>query len=199
MIVKEVSFTGSFTKLSQCPNEDFHEFAFIGRSNVGKSSLINMLLNKKSIARVSHTPGKTRHINFFKVNAQWFLVDLPGYGYARVSKKERAAFNNRIKSYLADRKQLQTAFLLVDTRIPPQKIDLEFANWMGAKEVPFSIIFTKADKVKSNLARKNTMAFKAELKKQWATLPPIFLTSAHNKLGRDDVLNYIESIVNESM
>jgi GTP-binding protein len=171
------------------------EYAFIGRSNVGKSSLINMLTDHKKLAKTSGTPGKTQLINHFLINNSWHLVDLPGYGYARVSKKARKTFQKLITDYFEKRQQLINTFLLIDTRHEPQKIDLEFIQWLRNNGLPFSIVFTKSDKLKPNQIEENVAHYKIQLlAKGWEECPPIFITSAQSKAGRDDVLNYIEEI-----
>ena len=194
MKIKEAEFVVSNTEYKNCPTEDIPEYAFIGRSNVGKSSLINMLTNYKKLAKTSGTPGKTQLINHFLVNKEWFLVDLPGYGYAKVSKTARASFEKFISDYLLNRDQLVTVFVLLDCRLEPQKIDLEFMNWCGEKNISFSMVFTKADKLSSSLLQKNLAKYKKEMIKYWAELPPVFVTSSESKLGQEKLLNYIGSI-----
>ncbi len=180
--------------VSMCPNDTKPEYAFIGRSNVGKSSLINMLTNHKKLAKTSATPGKTLLINHFIINKEWYLVDLPGYGYAKRSKKEIDKLDQMIRGYILQREQLVNVFVLVDIRLEPQKIDLEFIEWLGMSSIPFSIVFTKADKLTSAKARQAVESYKKQLSETWEELPPIFVTSAEKKEGRDDVLNYIEQI-----
>ncbi len=194
MKIKEAEFVVSNTEYKNCPTEDIPEYAFIGRSNVGKSSLINMLTNYKKLAKTSGTPGKTQLINHFLVNKEWFLVDLPGYGYAKVSKTARASFEKFISDYLLNRDQLVTVFVLLDCRLEPQKIDLEFMNWCGEKNISFSMVFTKADKLSSSVLQKNLAKYKKEMIKYWAEIPPVFVTSAESKLGQEKLLNYIGSI-----
>ncbi len=167
------------------------EYAFIGRSNVGKSSLINRLLERKNLARISSTPGKTRLINHFLVNNEWYLVDLPGYGYARISKKERDKWEVMIHSYLTQRQNLVNTFILVDSRIEPKKSDLDFINWFGEQELPFTIVFTKTDKLTANTMASNIAAFKAKLSEEWDELPTMFVTSAESGKGRDEILDFI--------
>jgi GTP-binding protein len=196
MIIKDASFVISNTDYTLCPPEDMPEFAFIGRSNVGKSSLINMLTGQKKLAKTSGTPGKTQLINHFLINKEWYLVDLPGYGYAKVSKKQRIQFEEFIAKYLLHRKNLMNVFVLIDSRLEPQKIDVEFMNWCGEKGIPFSIVFTKIDKLSSSVLAKNTMKYKKEMLKYWEELPPVFLTSSESNFGQEKVLNYIEQIFN---
>jgi len=194
MNISSAEFLMSNTDLEKCPPPSKPEYAFIGRSNVGKSSLINMLTNRKHLAKTSATPGKTRLINHFIINEKWYLVDLPGYGYAKVSKASKATWDKMIRDYLLKRKNLLTVFVLVDARLEPQKIDLEFINWLGEKQVPFSIVFTKSDKLKKLQIIYSVEQYKKELKKRWEELPPLFITSAEKKTGRDEVLKYIEEI-----
>jgi GTP-binding protein len=186
MEVKKAEYTGSYGKLAQCPQDSTQpEFAFIGRSNVGKSSLINMLCGRKELARVSQKPGKTQSINFYNINDTWALVDLPGYGYARTSKTNRSAFSEMIRSYLTKRSELLTAFVLIDANIPPQKLDLEFITFLGENGVPFSLVFTKADKSRNNELAKNIAAVKREVLKIFDVLPNVFVTSAERRTGRE--------------
>jgi GTP-binding protein len=193
--IKEAVFLKSSPSIKECPNPDRPEFAFIGRSNVGKSSLINMLCNRKKLAKTSSTPGKTQLINHFTINEQWYLVDLPGYGFAKVSKKQRESFNKMIHGYILNRKNLLNTFVLVDSRIPAQKIDLEFIQTLGENGIPLSIVFTKADKSKTTQLQKNLAAYKKELKKHWEDLPPLFLTSAETKAGQEELLGYIDALI----
>ena len=183
--------------VSMCPNDNKPEYAFIGRSNVGKSSLINMLTNNKKLAKTSSTPGKTLLINHFIINNEWYLVDLPGYGYAKRSKKEIDRLDQMIRGYILQREQLVNVFVLVDIRLEPQKIDLEFMEWLGLSSVPFSIVFTKADKLTAAKVHQSVEAYKKVLLETWEELPPIFVTSAEKKQGRDEVLNYIGQINQE--
>jgi len=183
--------------VSMCPQDTKPEYAFIGRSNVGKSSLINMLTNHKKLAKTSATPGKTLLINHFIINKEWYLVDLPGYGFAKRSKKEIDKLDQMIRGYILQREQLVNVFVLVDVRLEPQKIDLEFIEWLGLSSVPFAIVFTKADKLTANKARQAVEAYKKKLLETWEELPPIFLTSAEKREGRDEVLGYIEKINKE--
>jgi GTP-binding protein len=195
MEVKQAVYTGSFGKVEQCPQGNTPEFAFIGRSNVGKSSLINMLCKRKDLARVSQKPGKTQSINFYHINNDaWILVDLPGYGYARTSKTNRVTFAEMIRNYLTKREALQVAMVLIDANIPPQKLDIEFLTYLAENAVPFTIIFTKADKPKTNELAKNIAAFKKELSQLFDTLPNIFVSSAERGTGREDILNFIDFV-----
>ena len=194
MIIKTAEFVISNTDLKSCPKDKKPEYAFIGRSNVGKSSLINMLTNFKKLAKTSGTPGKTRLINHFIINEQWYVVDLPGYGYAKVSKTSRYKWEQFIAEYLRDREELVNVFVLLDSRLEPQKIDIEFMNWCGEKGIPFSMVFTKTDKLSSSALQKNLTKYKSEMTKHWAELPPVFVTSSVSKFGREKILNYIESI-----
>jgi GTP-binding protein len=194
MDIKSAEFVISNTDYLKCPDSRLPEYAFIGRSNVGKSSLINMLCNRHGLAMTSSKPGKTLLINHFLINNNWHLVDLPGYGYATAGKKTREQLQNIIESYILNREQLTCLFLLIDSRLEPQKIDLEFMEWLGENGVPFSIIFTKLDKLSHVRAMENIRAYKEKLEEQWEELPPIFLTSSEKRTGRDEVLNYIDSI-----
>jgi GTP-binding protein len=194
MDIKEVEFIMSNQDAGAIPDFNAPEYAFIGRSNVGKSSLINMLCQRKKLAKVSSTPGKTQLINHFKVNNSWYLVDLPGYGYARVSKKQRAKFIEFIRDYLTNRDTLQLLFVLIDSRHEAQQVDIEFINWLGENGIPFSIIYTKTDKNRQSEIDKSINAFKAELINYWDELPPSFRTSSKTGMGRDRVLSYIGEI-----
>lgn len=194
MQIKSAEFTVSSARIDQCPNSNLPEYAFIGRSNVGKSSLINMLTGKGKLAKTSATPGKTILINHFVINGEWYLVDLPGYGYAKRSKKDTEKFEHMITTYILDREQMTNLFLLIDVRHEPQQIDMEFMEWLGENGVPFSIVFTKADKVSKAKLTGNVMHYLTELKKQWEELPPYFVTSSETKTGREEILNYIEEI-----
>ncbi len=195
MKIKSADFVMSNSDVAKCPNEPIPEYAFIGRSNVGKSSLINMLTERKSLAKISGRPGKTQLINHFKINGNWFLVDLPGYGYARVSKKNKKTFQKYITDYFIKRKQLLSAFVLVDVRHEPQKIDLEFMEFLGENMIPFSIIFTKADKLKPKIIEKNVGSYIQELLDGvWEEAPNYFITSSSKNIGRDEVLYYIGNI-----
>ena len=194
MEIKTAEFTLSAPTVGMCPQDTKPEYAFIGRSNVGKSSLINMLTNHKKLAKTSATPGKTLLINHFIINKEWYLVDLPGYGYAKRSKKEIDKLDQMIRGYILQREQLVNVFVLVDVRLEPQKIDLEFIEWLGVSSVPFAIIFTKADKLTPNKARQAVEAYKKTLLETWEELPPVFMTSAEKREGRDEVLQYIDDI-----
>ena len=182
----------SNSQVAKCPKDRLPEYAFIGRSNVGKSSLINMLTNYKNLAKTSWRPGKTQLINHFKIDDRWFLVDLPGYGYARVSKTTKQVFQRFITDYFEQREQLVSAFVLVDIRHEPQKIDVEFMQWLGERAIPFAIIFTKADKLKSQAIERNVAAYKEALLEWWEEFPPYFVTSAQNKTGKEELTQYIE-------
>jgi GTP-binding protein len=197
MNIKDVTFIASYQKESACPKDGRPEFAFIGRSNVGKSSLINMLTNKKGLAKVSVTPGKTQLINFFEINQSWYLVDLPGYGYARTSKDTKKGFQKMIRDYMTDRATLVTAFILIDCRHELQKIDKEFIEWCGENEVPFNLVFTKADKLGKNVLQSNISNIKKELLKTWHELPQDFITSSETRDGRDEILNFIDTVMLE--
>ena len=194
MVIKKAEFVMSNSDVSKCPVEGLPEYAFIGRSNVGKSSLINMLTNHKGLAKTSGRPGKTQLINHFKINNQWFLVDLPGYGYARVSKTTKRVFQKFITQYFEKRKQLICAFVLVDIRHEPQPIDLEFMQWLGENAIPFAIVFTKADKLKPQAIERSVEVYQQVLLETWEKMPPYFITSAESKLGKEELLQYIEDI-----
>ena len=191
MVIKTAEFVKSSGKWQDCPEPNLPEYAFIGRSNVGKSSLINAMLNHKDLAKTSQTPGKTQLINHFLINESWYLTDLPGYGYARVSKSMRRDFEKIITNYILNRKNLVNLFVLVDARHTPQKIDVEFIEWCGENGVPFSIVFTKSDKLKPNTVISNVEDYKTELLKTWEDLPEIYVTSAEKKLGGDEILKFI--------
>ena len=194
MVIKTAEFVKSSGKWQDCPEPNLPEYAFIGRSNVGKSSLINAMLNHKDLAKTSQTPGKTQLINHFIINESWYLTDLPGYGYARVSKSMRRDFEKSITNYILNRKNLVNLFVLVDVRHTPQKIDIEFIEWCGENGVPFSIVFTKSDKLKPNTILTNVEDYKTELLKTWEDLPEIYVTSAEKKLGGDEILKFISTI-----
>lgn len=194
MVIKSAEFVISNSQVSKCPTTGLPEYAFIGRSNVGKSSLINMLTGKKGLAMTSQKPGKTQLINHFIINGAWYLVDLPGYGYARLSKDGREKLKAMIEDYTLERKELVCLFVLVDSRHEPQKIDLEFIQWLGEEGVPFALVFTKADKLTKGRLAANLDAYKARLLEEWEELPPIFVTSSEQQLGRDELLSYIEGI-----
>ncbi len=194
MDVKTADFSLSSPMVSMCPDDTKPEYAFIGRSNVGKSSLINMLCNNKKLAKTSSTPGKTLLINHFIINKEWYLVDLPGYGFAKRSKKEIQRLDQMIRGYLLGREQLVNVFLLVDIRLEPQAVDLEFIDWLGVSSIPFAIVFTKADKLSAAKVRASVEAYKKKLQETWEELPPIFVTSAEKREGRAEVLQYIDDI-----
>lgn len=198
MEINTAEFTLSAPRESMCPKDNRIEYAFIGRSNVGKSSLINMLCGKKKLAKTSAMPGKTLLINHFIINREWYLVDLPGYGYAKRSKTEKARLEQMISGYILQRKQLACVFVLVDVRHEPQQIDLEFINWLGASGIPFAIVFTKADKLSAGKVAVNVEAYKAKLTETWEELPPIFITSSETRVGKEELLGYIDS-VNKSL
>lgn len=194
MDIKKSEFCISSPTVSKCPKDNKPEYAFIGRSNVGKSSLINMLCNHKGLAKTSATPGKTLLINHFIVNNSWYLVDLPGYGFAKRSKSVQQKLEQMISGYILQREQLVNVFVLIDIRHDPQLIDREFIDWLGESNIPFSIVFTKADKLGPVKARQNATAWMEKLKDRWETLPPYFITSAEKKTGREEVLDYIDQI-----
>ncbi|MCG8411642.1 MAG: ribosome biogenesis GTP-binding protein YihA/YsxC [Bacteroidales bacterium] len=194
MEIKSADFIASYTSYKDCPEPVMHEYAFVGRSNVGKSSLINMLMGRKNLAKTSQSPGKTQLINGFFVNKKWNLVDLPGYGYAKVAKSVRKDFNKLIKDYAEFRENLMCIFVLIDSRHKPQQNDLAFMRWLGEKEIPFSMIFTKADKLSSSELNKNLNTYKKEMLKEWEALPNIFITSSEQKLGRNEILDFIDRI-----
>lgn len=194
MIINTARFVISNSDYRKCPADRRHEYAFIGRSNVGKSSLINMLTGRKGLAMTSATPGKTMLINHFLVNDSWYIVDLPGYGYARRSKGDRERLEGIIKNYILGREQMTNLFVLIDSRHEPQKIDMEFMEWLGENGVPFSIVFTKMDKQSPGAAEKQTAAYLAKMLETWEELPPVFKTSSEKGLGRDAILDYIEEM-----
>lgn len=194
MVIKSAEFVISNSRVEKCPTTGLPEYAFIGRSNVGKSSLINMLTARKGLAMTSQKPGKTQLINHFIINDAWYLVDLPGYGYARLGKDSRDSLRRMIEDYVLERKELVLLFVLLDCRHDPQKIDLEFIQWLGEEGVPFALIFTKADKLSKGRLAANVEAYKAKLHEEWEELPPIFVTSSEERMGRDELLGYIEEI-----
>lgn len=194
MIINSARFVISNTSVDKCPSDTRHEYAFIGRSNVGKSSLINMLTGHKSLAQTSSKPGKTLLINHFLINDSWYIVDLPGYGYAQRSKDSRQAIDKIIRSYILNRMQMTTLFLLIDVRHKPQKIDLDFMEWLGENGVPFAIVFTKLDKLSSAAGKKSISNYCTTLLEQWEELPPIFATSSEDRRGRDAILDYIDQL-----
>lgn len=196
MQIKSAQYLMSNDDFRKCPKPDMPEFAFIGRSNVGKSSLINMLTSNSKLAKTSASPGKTQKINHFVINNSWYLVDLPGYGYAKVSKSQREVFRKMIEGYILNRQNLVNLFVLVDCRIEPQQIDVEFINWLGANRVPFTIIFTKSDKIGTNVLASKIDAYREHLLQTWETLPDILVSSAVSKMGQDEILDYIQNIIN---
>ena len=194
MDISSIDYRGSFPNVNKCPADTRPEFAFIGRSNVGKSSLINMLSGRKAIAHTSKKPGKTQMINYYLVNHQWHLVDLPGYGYAKVSKRKRVVFQRFIENYFREREQLVCTFVLVDSRHDPQKIDLDFMRFLGEERIPFCIVFTKADKLGSSKLNKQILSYKKKLLNTWESVPTSFITSSANGFGRDEFLEFIDGI-----
>ena len=194
MKIKSAEFVISNSEVTKCPKEKFPEYAFIGRSNVGKSSLINMLMQRKNLAKTSGRPGKTQLINHFIINKEWFLVDLPGYGYARVSKSSKRVFQKFITNYFAKREQLVLAFVLIDCRHKPQKVDLEFMQWMGENQIPFTIVFTKADKVKPNALTRSIELYSQKMLETWEEMPNYFVTSSSKSTGRKELLDYIGEV-----
>ena len=195
-MIKQAKFLISNTDVRKCPPPDRPEYAFIGRSNVGKSSLINMLVGQKSLAKVSTKPGKTQLINHFLINDSWYLVDLPGYGYAKVSISVKEKFQKLISRYILDRENLYCLFVLIDIRHSPQAIDVDFINWLGENHIPFAIVFTKADKLSKVTIEKNVDAYNSELKKIWDELPPYLISSSLSGLGREEIISYIQNINN---
>lgn len=198
MNIKSAEFIISNSDVTKCPQGDLFEFAFIGRSNVGKSSLINTLTGRKGLAMTSATPGKTLLINHFLINKEWFLVDLPGYGFAQRGMKQRQQLQNIIQSYILMRGQMACLFVLLDSRLEPQKIDLEFIEWLGENGVPFALVFTKADKLGNGRVKDNVNRYLNRLSEQWETLPPHFITSSEDKRGREELLNYIDEILHST-
>ena len=196
MLIKSAEFVVSNSRVEKCPTTGLPEYAFIGRSNVGKSSLINMLTGRKGLAMTSQKPGKTQLINHFIINKEWHLVDLPGYGYARLSKDGRNGLRRMIEDYVLERRELVCLFVLLDARLEPQKIDLEFIEWLGEESVPFALVFTKADKLSKGKLSANISAYKDRLLEAWEELPPLFITSSEERTGREELLNYIEGINN---
>ena len=192
MRISSAKFIASYNNVKSCPDSDLPEYAFIGRSNVGKSSLINMLTGNNKLAKTSSTPGKTQLLNQFLINEEWLLMDMPGFGWARVSKTDKAKWELMNQEYLLRRMNLCNLFLLIDSRLPPQKIDIEFLTWAGEKQIPLSIVFTKADKQSKGATQASVAAFKREMARDWVFLPPMFITSSADKRGKDEILNYIE-------
>lgn len=195
MLIEKAEFIKSSPMLKECPEGNQPEFAFIGRSNVGKSSLINMLTGRAKLARISATPGKTQLINHFLINDKWYMVDLPGYGYAKLSKKKRKGFSTLIENYMKSRENLINVFVLIDANIPPQQSDFEFTEWLGKDGIPFSIVYTKTDKPSQKNLRTNLKKFREKMLKSWEEMPPEFITSSVKKTGRDEILGYIEEYV----
>ena len=194
MLIKDAKFVISNTDYKKCPQDGKPEYAFIGRSNVGKSSLINMLTNRKNLAMTSSTPGKTQLINHFVINDEWYLVDLPGYGYAKIGKSGREKITDIIESYILQRVEMTNLFVLIDSRHQPQSIDLEFMNWLGENGVPFSIVFTKIDKLSKSTLKQNTNFYMDKLHEHWEEIPPVFLSSSEKQQGKDEILEYINSL-----
>ena len=194
-MIREASFVISNTDYKKCPKPDLAEFAFIGRSNVGKSSLINMLTQRKNLAKTSGKPGKTQLINHFKIDQNWYLVDLPGYGYAKTSKANRKAWGQMIEDYILNRENLQLVFVLIDSRLEPQKIDLEFINWLGTQGIPLALVFTKTDKQTRNKTEKSIAQFRKAMLKTWEEIPPLFSTSAETGHGREELVGYIQEVI----
>jgi GTP-binding protein len=197
MIIKKAEFVVSNTNPGMCPTDGLPEFAFIGRSNVGKSSLINMLVTRKNLAKTSSTPGKTQTINHFVIDDAWYLVDLPGYGYASVGKTTKQAWPAMIETYIKKRETLQNTFVLIDARLTPQANDLDFVGWMGKMEIPFSLVFTKIDKISKGALNKTASQWAEKLRLTWEELPPVFFTSAEKKTGKAELLTFIGSILNK--
>lgn len=194
MVITSAEFIISNSRVEKCPTTGLPEYAFIGRSNVGKSSLINMLTGRKGLAMTSQKPGKTQLINHFLINRDWYLVDLPGYGYARLSRDGRDGLRRMIEDYILERTELVCLFVLLDSRLEPQRIDLEFIEWLGEEGIPFALVFTKADKLSKGKLAANIAAYKERLLQQWEELPPLFITSAEARMGRDELLSYIDGI-----
>lgn len=194
MVITSAEFVISNSRVNKCPTTGLPEYAFIGRSNVGKSSLINMLTGRKGLAMTSQKPGKTQLINHFLINKDWYLVDLPGYGYARLSRDGRDGLRKMIEDYILERTELVCLFVLLDSRLEPQRIDLEFIEWLGEEGIPFALVFTKADKLSRGKLAANIAAYKERLLQQWEELPPLFITSAEARMGRDELLSYIDGI-----
>lgn len=194
MQIKSAEFVKSSPNVTDCPDPNIPEYAFIGRSNVGKSSLINHLTGRKKLAKTSSTPGKTQLINHFMINDHWYLVDLPGYGWAQTSKVNKAAWKKMINSYLEQRQNLACVFVLVDIRHEPQKVDLEFMEWLGTEGIPFSIVFTKADKLGKTQIQSNVAGYKKEMKRTWEEIPPTFVTSSTERIGGEEILEFIDRI-----
>jgi len=199
MKIKSAEFELSNSDYKKCPDTNWKEYAFIGRSNVGKSSLINMLTNKRKLAKISSSPGKTQLVNHFRINNAWYLVDLPGYGYAKISKSAREKFGKLIRGYILNREQLMFLFVLIDVRHDPQKLDLEFMDWLGEEGVPFAIVFTKADKLSSAKLSLSLKSYKEAMMENWESMPKTFVSSAVKKTGQEEILNYIDELNNISI
>lgn len=199
MVIKRVHFLTAIHDLKQAPQNGFPEYAFIGRSNVGKSSLINMLANRNALAKISGKPGKTQTINYFLVNESWYMVDLPGYGWAKVSKGKKTDWNILVRNFILHRKELFNLFVLIDCRLNPQPIDVEFINWAGLNKIPLSLVFTKADKISKNVLKKNIGIYNQILSGYWTILPDVFITSAKDGRGRSDLLDFIDRINKNNM
>lgn len=195
MNITSAIFISSYANVNKCPPPEKPEFAFIGRSNVGKSSLINMLVNSRGLAKTSRTPGKTQTINHYLINDAWYLVDLPGYGYANVSKSIRQGFGRIIEEYVLKRENLSCLFVLLDSRLEPQKIDLSFIEWAGSKGIPLCLIFTKCDKPKKNELQKNISQYTKTLLEEWEETPPLILSSSENRMGKEDILDFIKNAI----
>ena len=199
MIIKDAAYVGSFPSEAKSPQDERPEFAFIGRSNVGKSSLINMICGRKKLAYISNKPGKTQSLNFYLINESWYIVDLPGYGYAKISKKKRSEWERMTQGYLVKRQTLQCAFVLIDANVPPQANDIEFINWLGEQRIPFVIAYTKLDKVKEKHRDRNIEAIQQALLEHWHELPPQFRTSANKGWGREEILAFIEEVNDKTL
>ena len=199
MEIKEARFLISNTDLDKCPAPNKPEYAFIGRSNVGKSSLINMLTNRKSLAKISVKPGKTKLINHFLINEEWYLVDLPGYGYAKIGKQERKKWEKFVRKYILMRENLFCLFVLIDSRHEPQNVDLEFMEWLGMSQIPFAMVFTKTDKLKPGELEKNIESYEAKMLEKWEFMPPYFTSSVSTGEGKKEILNYIQDINRENI
>lgn len=194
MKINDAVYVGSFPSEGTCPKTNQPEYAFIGRSNVGKSSLLNMLCERKDLARVSKKPGRTQHLNFYHIDKNWYIVDLPGYGYAKISKKKRKEWEHMIYTFLQKRQTLQCTFVLIDANIPPQKIDIEFINWLGEMRIPFVIVYTKVDRLHRDKIAKNVEVIQQKLLETWTELPAQFLTSARENIGRQEILNFMTEV-----
>jgi GTP-binding protein len=194
MEITEAKYTGSFPTLELCPEAKLPEYAFIGRSNVGKSSLINLICDRKGLAHVSKKPGKTQAINFYLMDESWYLVDLPGYGYAKTGRKKRSAFSRMISDYILKRPTLQCAFVLIDANVPPQDLDVEFINWLGENQVPFVLVYTKIDRLTKNQLESNLAAIRTTLLESWTELPQEFITSSEHSIGKEEIFKFIKKV-----